>query len=131
MTWPERLIDLRAEDQLRYRDRDVYRYARQIAAESRQDAQAYLGPPEAPAGRSADAWGPSRAVSGDGGVGVATAAMAGEGLMELTDFFEEPRCLAPYVDWMDLTWTCRLASGHLGDHYSEDNGSWCWYRGGF
>jgi hypothetical protein len=42
MTWPERLIDLRAEDQLRYRDRDVYRYARQITAESRQDAQAYL-----------------------------------------------------------------------------------------
>lgn len=42
MSWPERLIDLRAEDQLRYRDRDVRRYARQIAAESRQDALAYL-----------------------------------------------------------------------------------------
>jgi hypothetical protein len=50
--------------------------------------------------------------------------------VKLADLLGEPPCLAPYVDWMGLTWTCRLVSGHLGDHYSEDNGSWCWYRGG-
>jgi hypothetical protein len=40
---------------------------------------------------------------------------------------EGPYCGITYTDWQAVTWTCWLPPGHLGDHYSLDHQSWCWY----